>query len=106
MLLRYIFGGVVASLFGFLLLRRSRDKKRNKPVAAGASAAILKTACGGEDERRFGDEGVDVIVVGAGVAGSALAYTLGKVRIISCRFLVYILLLRRGGLVLAFVGGT
>jgi len=33
----------------------------------------------GDGKGAAGDGGTDVIIVGAGVAGSALAYTLGKV---------------------------
>ncbi|XP_020579137.1 squalene monooxygenase-like [Phalaenopsis equestris] len=82
MLQRYIFGGIVASLLGFLLLLISRDKKKkknNEPVNSGDSAAIPMTGCdGGGAECAHADDEVEAIVVGAGVAGSALAYTLGK----------------------------
>ncbi|PKU65815.1 squalene monooxygenase-like [Dendrobium catenatum] len=72
MLLQYIFGGVVTSLLGFLLLLRHRHAKKNESGKAGIHAVRTQTA-------RAGSRcSADVIVVGAGVAGSALAYTLGK----------------------------
>nr|QDC17514.1 squalene epoxidase [Fritillaria thunbergii] len=68
----YLIGVAVASVLGFLLF----FKFQRKP--SGSSAGALLTAveecrC---DPPASGD--TDVIVVGAGVAGSALAYTLGK----------------------------
>ncbi|KAH0458958.1 hypothetical protein IEQ34_011772 [Dendrobium chrysotoxum] len=79
MQLSYLFGGVVAFLLGFLVLIRSRGEKKNKPANAGVPVGISKAGGSGDGgENGSADDGVDVIVVGAGVAGSALAYTLGK----------------------------
>ncbi|PKA58795.1 squalene monooxygenase [Apostasia shenzhenica] len=76
MLLRYLFGGVVATVLWFLLVVVSRNKKKNKqPGNAEGLAAAAVESYGG-----LAGDGADIIVVGAGVAGSALAYTLGKVR--------------------------
>ncbi|KAJ9159319.1 hypothetical protein P3X46_024830 [Hevea brasiliensis] len=73
----YVLGGIIASVYSFVLLYRSTGKKKTT-----ASREV------GRDQRLQGDEnGIneaekamnpDVIIVGAGVAGSALAYTLGK----------------------------
>ncbi|KAG1348134.1 squalene monooxygenase [Cocos nucifera] len=76
MLAEYLFGGVISSFLGFLILLilRSAKEKNKRTSNAGTPR---KTA---EESRRqaAGDGGTDVIVVGAGVAGSSLAHTLGK----------------------------
>ena len=74
-----------ASLFGFVLLyiiRRNNNannrklKKKNSPQQRVDNNSFTD----GEFRHVNGsDSGTDVIVVGAGVAGAALAYTLGKV---------------------------
>ncbi|CAA0812390.1 Squalene epoxidase 1, partial [Striga hermonthica] len=76
----YILGGFVASLFGFALvynLRRNVRKTR-VPKAVRADESLERSAAGGgvREEAAGGD--ADIIIVGAGVAGAALAYTLGK----------------------------
>jgi hypothetical protein len=72
-----------ASLFGFLLLytlrcnnnsNKTKTKKNNFP-----QESAKETFADGECSPVNGS-GTDVIIVGAGVVGSALAYTLGKVR--------------------------
>ncbi|EPS67087.1 squalene monooxygenase 1, partial [Genlisea aurea] len=64
-------GAFLASLFGFSLLCLWRRKLRGRPNAEaeciGTSAVAAR--CGAD---------TDMIIVGAGVAGSALAYALGK----------------------------
>lgn len=45
-----------------------------------ACLSLRKEKAFAEEECRLADSGTDVVVVGAGVAGAALAYTLGKVR--------------------------
>ena len=72
-------GAIIASLLAVILLRRLLGKKgRSAGTIAGAPLEItLETAA----EDGASDDGADIIVVGAGVAGSALAYTLAKVRI-------------------------
>ncbi|KAL6531730.1 Squalene epoxidase 1 [Orobanche minor] len=76
---QYIFGGFVASLFGFVLLYNLRRKMR-KPKGSKAvcedECTTRSTAGGGFREEAGSD--ADIIIVGAGVAGAALAYTLGK----------------------------
>ncbi|KAJ7946830.1 Squalene monooxygenase [Quillaja saponaria] len=76
----YALGGIVASILGFVfVLNILRGKKK-----AGASIGIqyngvAKTTengiCGSEID---GNGRTEIIIVGAGVAGAALAYTLGK----------------------------
>ncbi|KAL8553464.1 hypothetical protein ACS0TY_001960 [Phlomoides rotata] len=76
----YIFSGFVASLFGFVLLynlrRKIRKTKGTKVVGGEESIKTSPTAGGGLRKEDGGD--ADIIIVGAGVAGAALAYTLGK----------------------------
>lgn len=75
----YLFGAIVASLLAVIFLLRSRAKKtRTAGEATGApKASALEAEAVGDGSS---GEGADIIVVGAGVAGSALAYTLAKVR--------------------------
>ncbi|KAL6954634.1 Squalene epoxidase 1 [Sarracenia purpurea var. burkii] len=75
---QYLLGGVIAFLLGFVIFYNSRKKTETN----GASMAIqtqetVKTSANGF-YRPESTGNTDVIVVGAGVAGSALAYTLGK----------------------------
>ncbi|XP_050205989.1 squalene epoxidase 3-like [Mercurialis annua] len=72
-----ILGTFFASLFGFVFLYNLRKKIKNKKIINGNSAATLKTE---NYNARLHENGSadDVIIVGAGVAGAALAYTLGK----------------------------
>ncbi|WOL03072.1 squalene monooxygenase [Canna indica] len=66
---QYLLGTVVASILGFLLLFVLHSRRRRSITAAGQ---------GNSGSLLTGNGEADVIVVGAGVAGSALAYTLGK----------------------------
>lgn len=75
----YLFAAIVASILAFLLLAGIRGRKAargRKRTDDGAPFAAGKEQC---DSDADGCGVPDVIVVGAGVAGSALAYTLGKV---------------------------
>ena len=82
MIYQWVLGGIVSFLLGFLLL----DGSRGKRVKSGAGEDLMekmkdecfKSSGNGECRLGFG-VGTDVIVVGAGVAGSALAHTLAKV---------------------------
>ena len=66
---KHIFGGVVAAfLFGFVVLYSSRRREKIKASEKTRTKKNLKSA-----------GNTDVIIVGAGVAGSALAYGLAKV---------------------------
>nr|AQY54416.1 squalene monooxygenase [Salvia officinalis] len=77
---QYIFGCFAASLFGFALLYnlRRRIRRNRGSKAAGKDESIkTSTAVGGGLRQESGGD-TDIIIVGAGVAGAALAYTLGK----------------------------
>ncbi|CAL5366635.1 unnamed protein product [Camellia sinensis] len=83
----YIIGTFFASLLGFVLLyilRRNATTKGNKRRIAGSGLFddeipndCVRSSANGE-ARPEGGPDVDVIIVGAGVAGAALAHTLGK----------------------------
>ncbi|XP_022749233.1 squalene monooxygenase-like [Durio zibethinus] len=72
--------GVVASLLGFVFLynvlvrRLINKKKASSSIVCAVENCVQKT---GNVEVPAGSS-TDIIIVGAGVAGSALAYTLGK----------------------------
>ncbi|KAG8364171.1 hypothetical protein BUALT_Bualt19G0099300 [Buddleja alternifolia] len=75
---RYILGSFIASLFGFVLLYNLRKKISRKTKASKVvrrDECITSAAATGRQDSG-GD--ADIIIVGAGVAGAALAYTLGK----------------------------
>ncbi|KAJ4716081.1 Squalene monooxygenase [Melia azedarach] len=76
---QYVLGGVIATLLGFaLFIYNSRGKKKN----IDPSMKIEGSECFKSAENRIcqsdSDENTHMIIVGAGVAGSALAYALGK----------------------------
>ncbi|XXG56812.1 hypothetical protein AAC387_Pa03g4131 [Persea americana] len=80
--LQYLFGGIIASLLGFffvlsLLHEKKREKKKNENASSIEFQSSSEKISGGGECRSDGSA-ADVIIVGAGVAGSALAYTLGK----------------------------
>ncbi|KAJ8439735.1 hypothetical protein Cgig2_009559 [Carnegiea gigantea] len=72
----YIVGIFVASFLGFILLsslfRPTRKKDRH------SSAGFLSESSDDGEVRTDQRPGTDVVIVGAGVAGAALAFTLGK----------------------------
>ncbi|XP_077233930.1 squalene monooxygenase SE1-like [Tasmannia lanceolata] len=79
LLLQYLLGGIFAFVLASFLIPRLFGKRKNDaraPATGIGSGAGKKSSEKGECDSRNG--GTDVIVVGAGVAGSALAYTLGK----------------------------
>lgn len=82
-----ILGGVIASLLGVVLLHHIR---RRKVKGASSMGIIQGNECleSSQNEMLSGSEiattSTDIIIVGAGVAGSALAYTLGKVTVFVC----------------------
>lgn len=67
---------VIASLLGFVFLCSLR---RQKKARAHQNGNCLKSCENGTCDDAKMVESADIIVVGAGVVGSALAYTLGKV---------------------------
>ncbi|XP_022869491.1 squalene monooxygenase-like [Olea europaea var. sylvestris] len=76
---QYILGGFVASLFGFVLLYNLRRKmKKNEGSKLVHKDQCIKTSNDGIHLPAVDVGRTDVIIVGAGVAGAALAYTLGK----------------------------
>ncbi|KAL5804759.1 hypothetical protein ACOSQ3_031559 [Xanthoceras sorbifolium] len=74
-----ILGAMVASLLGLLFLQSSRGKKKcgNSSMEI-QTLNFVKENSGNEKCYSEIDGSNDIIIVGAGVAGSALAYTLGK----------------------------
>ncbi|KAI3996543.1 hypothetical protein MKX01_009375 [Papaver californicum] len=71
-MIQYILGGILASLLGFLFLLKLNGKKnKNNEIRD----ECVKSSINGD--LRSNDD-TDIIIVGAGVAGAALAYTLGK----------------------------
>ncbi|KAJ3689984.1 hypothetical protein LUZ61_019148 [Rhynchospora tenuis] len=71
----YLFGVLVVSFLAVTLFFRSREKKRiraSKVASNSVTSAALANPPDGSSE------GADIIIVGAGVAGSALAYSLAK----------------------------
>lgn len=69
----YIVGGFIASLLAVAFLWSRRRENKSLPEN-GVTAVTTTVAVAGECRSDS-----DVIIVGAGVAGAALAHTLGKV---------------------------
>ncbi|XP_024982907.1 squalene epoxidase 3-like [Cynara cardunculus var. scolymus] len=81
----YIVGTFFASFLGFVLLsvlrrRTSNSISHSKKITSGnnTTARNRSDPTRGEFRPRLGSADADVIIVGAGVSGAALAYTLGK----------------------------
>lgn len=82
MVYQYIVGVVVASLLGFVLSYSFRGKKNITTPASMEQTTrngFVKTSENSTRGPEMAGSTTDVIIVGAGVAGAALAYTLGKV---------------------------
>ncbi|KAK4844257.1 hypothetical protein QYF36_018123 [Acer negundo] len=81
---QYIVATLFASLFGFIflfVLRRNNNNNKLKKDAEDNNkiqSNIVQSSISTGDSSPEIASGVDVIVVGAGVAGAALAHTLGK----------------------------
>nr|QEV81980.1 Squalene monooxygenase [Prunella vulgaris] len=78
---QYIFGCFAASLFGFALLynlRRGIKRTRGSKVAGKDDCIKTSSAEVAVGSPQVSGGEADIIIVGAGVAGAALAYTLGK----------------------------
>ncbi|KAK4348570.1 hypothetical protein RND71_031325 [Anisodus tanguticus] len=76
-------GSILAVLFGFIAVfcfviiqKNSAPKHKIDDVDTSSTAAT--TVYDGECRSKDGNDDVDIIIVGAGVAGAALAHTLGK----------------------------
>ncbi|KAJ6296570.1 hypothetical protein OIU78_022312 [Salix suchowensis] len=75
---KHIFGGAVAAfLFGFVVLYSSRRREKIKASEKTPTKKKLKSSGNGVCRSNYAGN-TDVIIVGAGVAGSALAYALAK----------------------------
>ena len=79
----YILGGFLASLLGsvfFMIINTTLGgNKKDKAVSEAQSNGFGNGAFLPEMEEE--EKSTDVVIVGAGVAGAALAYTLAKVRL-------------------------
>ncbi|KAK0601121.1 hypothetical protein LWI29_021408 [Acer saccharum] len=69
----YMLGAVIASLLGLLFLKISIGKKKSgaSTMEAQSNESVMERSGNGSTD-------TDSVIVGAGVAGAALAYTLGK----------------------------
>ncbi|XXG64738.1 hypothetical protein AAC387_Pa05g2608 [Persea americana] len=76
--LQYLLGGMLAFFLGFFFFSGFKGKEKEKEKEKEKSCAASSEKKSAEGECRGKDSGTDVIIVGAGVAGAALAYTLGK----------------------------
>ncbi|KAA8545716.1 hypothetical protein F0562_020832 [Nyssa sinensis] len=76
---QFILGGAIASLLGFLLLYYTFQgkKKSNRASMEMQRDEYVKNSQDGECQQEIAGN-TEIIIVGAGVAGSALACTLGK----------------------------
>ncbi|GAV57687.1 DAO domain-containing protein/SE domain-containing protein [Cephalotus follicularis] len=80
---QYILGILFASLFGFLFLYifcfNDKTKTKNKNYYTNKEEATAATSFNTQNDTvNISANDTDIIIVGAGVAGSALAYTLAK----------------------------
>lgn len=75
---QYAVGGFIATLFAFVLLYNIRTRTNKASKIVRKDECIKSSAVGGGSLPDLGGD-TDVVIVGAGVAGAALAYTLGKV---------------------------
>nr|WNO03109.1 squalene epoxidase [Ilex cornuta] len=79
---QYVLGSVLALLLWFVFLYNvfeKKDSRRGSLEAAESTNITTNTAAiNGECGSKNSEDDVDVIIVGAGVAGAALAHTLGK----------------------------
>lgn len=73
----YVWGAILASLLAFLLISIFLDQKKKKKEKE-TKAFLPGQNASADGECRLKNSGTEVIVVGAGVAGSALACVLGK----------------------------
>ncbi|XP_023877787.2 squalene monooxygenase SE1 [Quercus suber] len=78
MIYEYIVGGVVlATMLGFVLLYGVKGKKTTRASMEITRNGFLNILDNGICQSEI-NRSTDVVIVGAGVAGAALAYTLGK----------------------------
>ncbi|OVA07275.1 Aromatic-ring hydroxylase-like [Macleaya cordata] len=78
-MIQYIFGGILAFFLGlFIFNGSSSGKKNNNKVSMETGNECINSSVDNGEFKSESKGETDVIIVGAGVAGSALAYTLGK----------------------------
>jgi len=78
----YILGGIIASSLVLVFViygSVSKRKAKSSVHAESNGGSIIRTSPENGNHHQEISETTDVIIVGAGVAGAALAYTLGKV---------------------------
>ncbi|KAJ4848754.1 hypothetical protein Tsubulata_020473 [Turnera subulata] len=71
-------GGLIACLLWFTLIYSSKKKRNTGISMKDLSREASKRSANGKARSDNDDGSMDVIIVGAGVAGAALAYALGK----------------------------
>ena len=88
-----ILGGMIASslVLVFVLYGSAAKKKKAKGSIHAESNGCSKTSENGISPQEVSGGSTDIIIVGAGVAGAALAFTLGKVQDFSSIFVVVFL---------------
>lgn len=74
---QYLLGWILASVLCLIAVAKSRSNRR--ALLPERSECVKSVTVSNAAECRSAEDDVDVIIVGAGVAGSALAHTLGKV---------------------------
>ncbi|PSR99943.1 Squalene monooxygenase [Actinidia chinensis var. chinensis] len=76
---QYVLGSVLASVLALVVLYNLFVKRNARGESTADATKAATTAISGEcRSKNGGGDDVDVIIVGAGVAGAALAHTLGK----------------------------
>lgn len=77
---QYLLGWILASVLGLVAAYSTVAKRRSnrRALLAERSECVKSVTVSNAAECRSAEDDVDVIIVGAGVAGSALAHTLGK----------------------------
>lgn len=81
-------GSVLAVVLGFVavfwfFIQRIGGPGKVKIDDPATTSTTTTTVYSGESISKDGNDDVDIIIVGAGVAGAALAHTLGKVLFLS-----------------------
>ena len=85
---QYIFGGILAYILVFVLYNFAEKKKSSGSMEVDSKEFEKASENGTCPQEAEGS--AEIIIVGAGVAGAALAYTLGKVEIfLSIAFHLY-----------------
>lgn len=77
---QYLLGWILASVLGLIAVYSTVAKSRSnrRALLPERSECLKSVTVSNPAECRSAEDDVDVIIVGAGVAGSALAHTLGK----------------------------